>query len=267
MSDNSLYFFFSSRRRHTRSLRDWSSDVCSSDLGDFDAAVAFFTTAVQENPDRPEYKIALERAQQAASRAHFDKAREYEDKGDLDNAILEYRKSAEYDPANRQAAQKRADLERQVRERAEANRPRPAVEGMRERARRETEGPILNPGSRTPLKFVVNETSPIDVLDLIGGTSGINIVYEPTYKQAMQAKPISLKVDALSLEEVLNLVMTMTGSWYKVINQRTIFVMPDNPQMRAKYEDQVVRTFYLSNADATEVSQVLSQTVGRLQAG
>src|SRR5690349_22230952 len=29
----SLNFFFSSRRRHTRSLRDWSSDVCSSDLG------------------------------------------------------------------------------------------------------------------------------------------------------------------------------------------------------------------------------------------
>src|SRR5260221_13409875 len=28
-------FFFSSRRRHTRSLCDWSSDVCSSDLGQF----------------------------------------------------------------------------------------------------------------------------------------------------------------------------------------------------------------------------------------
>src|SRR5438034_5515949 len=28
-----LVFFFSSRRRHTRSLCDWSSDVCSSDLG------------------------------------------------------------------------------------------------------------------------------------------------------------------------------------------------------------------------------------------
>src|SRR5690349_25109948 len=27
-----VFFFFSSRRRHTRSLRDWSSDVCSSDL-------------------------------------------------------------------------------------------------------------------------------------------------------------------------------------------------------------------------------------------
>src|SRR5207247_7193770 len=27
-----MVFFFSSRRRHTRSTRDWSSDVCSSDL-------------------------------------------------------------------------------------------------------------------------------------------------------------------------------------------------------------------------------------------
>src|SRR5436305_6779874 len=29
-----VYFFFSSRRRHTICGRDWSSDVCSSDLGD-----------------------------------------------------------------------------------------------------------------------------------------------------------------------------------------------------------------------------------------
>src|SRR5450432_2174459 len=33
-----VLFFFSSRRRHTRSDRDWSSDVCSSDLGGFDDA-------------------------------------------------------------------------------------------------------------------------------------------------------------------------------------------------------------------------------------
>src|SRR6266508_6110538 len=32
MTINDLFFFFSSRRRHTRWPRDWSSDVCSSDL-------------------------------------------------------------------------------------------------------------------------------------------------------------------------------------------------------------------------------------------
>src|SRR6266511_192338 len=33
-----FFFFFSSRRRHTRFSRDWSSDVCSSDLGALEAA-------------------------------------------------------------------------------------------------------------------------------------------------------------------------------------------------------------------------------------
>src|SRR2546421_13107377 len=36
-----LFFFFSSRRRHTRSDRDWSSDVCSSDLDDYIARRRF----------------------------------------------------------------------------------------------------------------------------------------------------------------------------------------------------------------------------------
>src|SRR2546429_2713950 len=40
-------FFFSSRRRHTRCSRDWSSDVCSSDLvspdSSFNTAVSFAT--------------------------------------------------------------------------------------------------------------------------------------------------------------------------------------------------------------------------------
>src|SRR5690606_40929668 len=34
-------FFFSSRRRHTRFSRDWSSDVCSSDLADNSTCSAF----------------------------------------------------------------------------------------------------------------------------------------------------------------------------------------------------------------------------------
>src|SRR5438105_11360573 len=35
-----FFFFFSSRRRHTRSTRDWSSDVCSSDLFTYRETIA-----------------------------------------------------------------------------------------------------------------------------------------------------------------------------------------------------------------------------------
>src|SRR5438034_11412379 len=47
----SVFFFFSSRRRHTRSLCDWSSDVCSSDLGVMVPAQAIIETARRENAD------------------------------------------------------------------------------------------------------------------------------------------------------------------------------------------------------------------------
>src|ERR1019366_6969685 len=37
--DSCRFFFFSSRRRHTRLVSDWSSDVCSSDLNAFQCLV------------------------------------------------------------------------------------------------------------------------------------------------------------------------------------------------------------------------------------
>src|SRR5256885_5171592 len=42
-----LFFFFSSRRRHTRLQGDWSSDVCSSDLGSFQLSTTWSTNANQ----------------------------------------------------------------------------------------------------------------------------------------------------------------------------------------------------------------------------
>src|SRR5690606_40027015 len=44
-----LFFFFSSRRRHTRFSRDWSSDVCSSDLGDEATVNVYPNPGVAEN--------------------------------------------------------------------------------------------------------------------------------------------------------------------------------------------------------------------------
>jgi predicted TPR repeat methyltransferase len=46
--------------------------------GDLDGAVAAYRKAVQEAPDNASYKIALQRAMLAASRAHLDRAKEYE---------------------------------------------------------------------------------------------------------------------------------------------------------------------------------------------
>src|SRR5690606_2666507 len=46
-------FFFSSRGRHTRFSRDWSSDVCSSDLGVFQEVIGQRLARILRQPARP----------------------------------------------------------------------------------------------------------------------------------------------------------------------------------------------------------------------
>src|SRR5205809_5723048 len=48
-----FFFFFSSRRRHTRCSRDWSSDVCSSDLGGATGSWRCFSFACRTAPCEP----------------------------------------------------------------------------------------------------------------------------------------------------------------------------------------------------------------------
>src|SRR5438445_10808068 len=50
---STIFFFFSSRRRHTRYWRDWSSDVCSSDLVLATGRLATGYAAAQGSPFVP----------------------------------------------------------------------------------------------------------------------------------------------------------------------------------------------------------------------
>src|SRR5699024_11569457 len=56
-------FYFTSRRRHTRSKRDWSSDVCSSDLYGFAGNIEFFNGNIIAKSKKPfaksDYAVVL----------------------------------------------------------------------------------------------------------------------------------------------------------------------------------------------------------------
>ncbi len=72
----------------------------SARAGDWDTAIAYYERALQDDPDRPDYRIALERATLAASRAHIDLGRAFEERQELGSAVREYRLAAEFDPSN-----------------------------------------------------------------------------------------------------------------------------------------------------------------------
>lgn len=225
--------------------------------GDWDTAVEYFRRAVQDYPDKVEYKIALERAMFSAAGMHQDRARRAEADGRLDEAVREFRKALEYDPANRDMAAHTAALERTIRERIEAAQPKPEIEILREQARQAAAEPLLNPTSREPLNITFTNAQIRDVLNSIGSASGINI----TFDRDFQDRAISVRLEGVTLEQALQQIMISNQLFYKVLNERTIIVAQDNTQKRQQYEEQVIQTFFLSHADATEVAQMLSGIV------
>lgn len=235
----------------------------SARTGNWDEAVTQFTRAVQENPDSAEYKIALERAMQNASRDHISRARELELSEQLDAALIEYRKALEFDPTNRLAASQTAELERTIRERIEATRPRPPIEALRDQARAQSPAPLLNPSNREPVRITFTNSSLRDAVMTLGETAGITVNIDQQY---FQDRPVSIRLEGLPIEEALQQLLALNGHFFKIINPNTIVVAQDNPQAHAKYDDLQMRVFYLSHSDPTEVAQIIN-TVMRVPGG
>jgi general secretion pathway protein D len=225
-------------------------------VGDWDAAVTYYRQAVQADPDTAEYRIALERAMLNASREHFDTARALEAKDQLDAALLEYRRTVEFDPGNRQAAEKVVQLERIIRDRIEASRPKPPIVALREQAQRASAEPLLNPASRVPFNARFGPGASLrDVLTFIGNASGINVVYDPSFVDRQGG--ISFTATG-TLEQVLNNLLSSNNMFYSVLDEQTIVVAPDTPAARLKYERQVTIMIPVQYADITELTTMLT---------
>jgi type II secretory pathway component GspD/PulD (secretin) len=222
--------------------------------GDWDAAVEAFRQAVQADPEDPKYKIALERAMISASVAHLDVARLAEARGQLDEALREYRRASEFDPPNRQLAGKVVELERKIRDQIEASRPRPTAQQMRQAARAGATPPLFNFNTIVrPLRF--QQASLRDIFNFIGEGTQVNITYDNTY----QDRVYSVNLTDQTLEQVLQQITAANGLFYKVMNPKTIMIIPDNAQKRAQYEEQVIVTFPISYVDPQELAQTINQ--------
>ena len=234
--------------------RAFSSGAAAARGGNWDAAVEYYRMALRDAPNRPEYRIALERAMLNASRAHLAAAREREAAGDLSGALAEYRQAYALDASNGEAGVKVANLQQALRERIEATRAPAPIEAMRARARRDAEPPLLNPASDELLVLEFTDTNLRDVLDFLGDAGGINV----TYDEEFEDRPAALNLADVTFEEALDHLLSSHGAFYKVVNPTTIIVAPDTPQKRAAYEDQAIRTFYISHGNVEDLVGLLT---------
>ena len=179
---------------------------------------------------------------------------ELQSAGDLAGALIEYRQAYALDPSNGEAGVQIANLQQELRERIEAARAPAPIEAMRAQARQETQPTLLDPASDELLVLEFADTNLRDILDFLGDASGINVTYDEDFED----EPASLNLGNVTFEEALVHLLSSYGAFYKVVNPTTILVVPDTPQKRAEYDDQAIRTFYISHGDVEELVALLT---------
>lgn len=224
--------------------------------GDWDGAVTYYRQALGRSPDRLDVRTKLERATRLASAEHMTRARALEEQAQIPGAIAEYRLAADLDPSNSLATQKAVELERRLRAELEASRPLPPIAALRDEGAQTSAIPRLAPNTVVPEMRFPN-TAVRDILTTIADLTGINITYDVGLEGNL-SRPYSIVIQNMSIEDVLNQILQANQLAYKVQNARTIFVYLDNPTNRAKYEDQYMQQFFISNTDPAELLNQLT---------
>ena len=236
-------------------------------LENWDAAVIEYEKALEIDPDNSQYKISLDRVRREASRAHFARGKTYRASADTATgsdqlrlaqmALSELQLTVKLDPTNQFAAVemlKAVDLINNI-QRAAAEQT--TLDDVKERARKniaKAQPPQLNPASTDPISLTFSRDTPVkDIYRALGNAFGINVLFD----QAVKDDRITIELRDVTAQQAIERVMQAANHFYKVLDEKTIIVIPDNPQARRDYEDLVIRTFYLSNGDAEQVTNVV----------
>lgn len=227
-------------------------------LEDYDSAFVYYQKAVKADPYNASYKIKLNKARFEASEMHVKQGVALRKKGDLQGAAAEFQRAQAIDPSNPIADQ---ELRKTVEMIGEKNHE---ADLAAEPAADPNETPLaslppeIKPLSRAPINYKASNDAKI-VFDTIGKLAGLTIIYDPDFP----ARRISVDLNNVTLEQALEIVSMESKAFWRAVTENIIFVIPDQPQKRRDYEEQVVKTFYLSNTlqpqDLTEIVTGLRQ--------
>jgi general secretion pathway protein D len=224
-------------------------------LQDYDRAVAEYTRALEQNPDNTTARLSLERAKLRSAQEHFSRGRRLEAGGRLDEALVELQLAAELNPGSGDIDDLLRSVRTQLRNRiAVAREGKTQLETLIDRSRDlPPTGAELPADVRLPETLMFRDANARDVYTAIARFANVSLVFDPEFR----GQPITIDLRNASLADALDSVGNATRSFYQVSGQRTVTVIPDTPAKRLEYEDEIVRTFYLSNADLKETIDLL----------
>jgi general secretion pathway protein D len=236
---------------------DFDQGRKAQDLHDYDAAFEYYQKALKTDPDNAEYLIKFHQARFDAGELHIKNGLRLRERGDLESAATEFQKAKSTDASSVVAEQ---ELRKTIEMIDDAKRASNAVL----EAPTDTGEPLaqlppeIKPLSRAPVNLKMSNDAKI-IFDTIGKLAGLTIIYDPDFP----SRRVSVDLNSVTLEQALDVMSVESKAHWTPMTENIILVFPDQPQKRRDYEEQVMRTFYLSNTvqpqELTEIVTGLRQ--------
>jgi general secretion pathway protein D len=208
----------------------------------WDEAIRYYEKAIQEDPSNAAYRLALTRARILASYSHVFKARSLAAEGKKEEALAEYQKALSYDPNNRAIL-----VEAQLLTAEEQEEPKPAETKIEPPIKLRVDAQKLS------LNFVHDRVKLKAIFQALGKHAKINILFDESFKDI----PYSVDLTDMTFEQALNSLCMATKNFHRIIDERSLIIVPDLPAKRIQYELNAVKTFYLSNIKAEDLQASL----------
>ena len=254
------------------------------DEGKIEQGLAKLEQAAQAEPGNAQFRIALNNRKMRLINAANNRADQTRQQGNAGEAEKFYRQALAIDPNNAVAQQGLAALalerrhQRMVAEAelvykrgGDANLAQ-AQEALRlvllerpnqrdalnlksrigdEQARQRPAGGKLAAAYRKPVTLEFRDAPLRSVFDFIGKVSGLNFVFDKEIDPNLRA---TISVRDTSIEDAIGLLLGANQLEQSVANDKSITIYPNTPQKVKDYQQLVVRTFFLANADVKNVS-------------
>ena len=222
---------------------------------DYDLAVVEYAKALRLRPDDGNTRAALERSKLRASQDHFSRGRRLAATGKFDQALVEYQVASELNPSNGDLDQELLATRNKLRAKiAVAREGKTELQTLMDRTRDlPPPGMDLPTGVKMPASLTFRDASSRDVFTAISRLANISLIFDSAFRDT----PVSVDLRNTTLDDALSTVAGATRTFFRVTAPKTIIVIPDTPAKRREYEEEIVRTFYLSNADLKETMDLL----------
>ncbi len=237
---------------------DYNQGRKAETLQDYDAAFDYYLKALKADPYNASYKIKLNQIRFESGALHVKQGVKLRDTGDLQGAVAQFQRAQVIDPSSPVADQ---ELRKTLEMLGEKNRATDAAAEPPADPNEEqlaSKPPEIKPLSRAPINLKMSNDAKI-VYDTIGKLAGLTVIYDPDFP----ARRITTELNNVTLEQALDIVSLESKAFWKPVTENIIMVVQDQPQKRKDYEEQLVKTFYLSNTvqpqDLTEIVTGLRQ--------